>query len=77
METDRYEVIFKNDLQHCFREFKPYIDQCYFNGCAHLSDRGCAVIEALQNGEIQKSRHESYCAMYEEAKKIKEWEYHK
>ncbi len=77
METDRYEVIFKNDLQDCFREFKPYLGHCYFNGCAHLSDRGCAVTEALQKGEITKSRHESYCAMYEEAKKIKEWEYHK
>lgn len=77
METERYEVIFKQELQHCFREFRSYLDQCYFNGCAHLSDRGCAVLEALEKGEIMKSRHESYCVMYEEAKKIKEWEYHK
>ena len=34
----------------------------------------CAVLQALAEGEIAPSRHESYLQMYEEAKQIKDWE---
>ena len=74
IETDRFETILKEDLQYCFREFKPYISDCKFTGCSHRSEKGCKVLEALKNGEISPSRHESYLQMYEKAKEIKEWE---
>ncbi len=74
LDTGQYEVILKDELQHCFREFSPYLDRCRFRGCSHTSEKGCAVIEAVNAGEIERSRHESYREMYEEAKKIKEWE---
>ncbi len=77
METERYDIIFKQDLQNCFREFRPHLNDCLFHGCSHVADRGCAVLDAVSQGLISKSRHESYCTMYEEAKKIKEWEYRK
>ena len=75
LETGRYEIILKDELQYCFREFQPYLDQCRFHGCSHVLDKGCAVLEAVKNGRISASRHSSYCIMYEEAKNIKEWEY--
>ena len=75
MDMDRYEIIFKDDLQYCFREFEPYLGKCQFYGCSHTAEKGCAVLEALREGNIQKSRHESYLSMYEDAKKLKEWEY--
>ncbi len=61
-------------LQDLFREFGPYIGRCRFTGCSHTCEQGCAVLEAVERGEIPASRHRSYCQMYEEAKSVKEWE---
>ncbi|MDE6502762.1 MAG: ribosome small subunit-dependent GTPase A [Ruminococcus sp.] len=72
-ETNRYDIIRKEELADCFREFRKY-NGCRFRDCSHTCEKGCQVIEALQNGEISASRHESYCTMYEEAKQLKEWE---
>ena len=74
LDTGRVDPIRKEDMQFVFREFAPYIDHCQYTGCSHTKEKGCAVLEAVQNGEIAASRHRSYCAMYEEAKGIKEWE---
>ena len=51
-----------------------YIGQCRFSDCAHVCEKGCAVVEAVEEGKISRSRYESYKTMYEEAKQIKEWE---
>lgn len=74
MDLERYEIILKDQLQHCFREFEPYLDGCRFTGCSHTKEKGCAVLQAVEEGAIAKSRHESYLALYEDAKNIKEWE---
>ncbi len=74
METDRYELIRKEELADCFPEFAPYTDDCYFTGCSHTVEKGCAVLAARKEGKIEPTRHESYCTMYAQAKEIKEWE---
>lgn len=74
IETMQMELIKKDELELCYREFEPYIGQCRFTGCSHTKEKGCAVLEALEKGEIAPSRHRSYCDMYEEAKQIKDWE---
>ena len=71
---ERMEIIRKDALQYCFREFEPYIMKCKFVGCSHVSEKGCAVLAAKEEGIIPESRHKNYCIMYEEAKQIKEWE---
>ncbi len=73
-ETNRYDVIRKEELAGCFREFEDYRDECRFRDCSHTCEKGCAVIEAVKQGMIPEIRHQSYCAMYEEAKQLKEWE---
>lgn len=73
-ETNQYDIIKKDELCDCFREFEQYKDNCRFRDCSHTKEKGCAVIEAVEKGEISKSRHTSYCEMYEEAKQIKDWE---
>jgi ribosome biogenesis GTPase len=73
-ETNKYEIIHKEELADCFTEFKKYKNDCKFHNCSHTKEKDCAVIEAVRNGEISESRHESYCRMYEEAKQIREWE---
>lgn len=73
-ETNKYDIIKKEELSSCFVEFREYMDDCKFKDCSHTKEKGCAVIEAVNNGDIAESRHKSYCYMYEEAKQIKEWE---
>ncbi len=73
-ETQKYDIIRKDELADCFPEFRPYQGKCRFQDCAHVKEKGCAVIEAVSNGEIPVSRHTSYIEMYEEASQIKEWE---
>ena len=73
-DLDKMELTVKEELQYAFRDFLPYIDQCRFRDCAHVSEMGCAVLEALQAGEIQPSRHESYVRLYKQVKEMKAWE---
>lgn len=74
MDIFQYDIIRKEDLQYCYREFAPYLNECKFTGCSHTVEKGCAVLQALQDGKIESSRHESYCQLYAEAKNLKEWE---
>ncbi len=68
------EIILKDDLPFAFREFEKYIGQCKFTSCTHVKDKGCRILQAVEDGEIPVSRHESYCAMFEQANSVKEWE---
>lgn len=74
IEPQKFQIILKDELENCFREFEPYIGKCKFTGCSHTKEKGCEILNALENGDISLSRHQSYVKMYEEAKNIKEWE---
>ena len=76
-DVDENEIILKDDLPYSFKEFEKYIGECKFTSCLHVKDKGCRIIQAVNDGEIPVSRHESYCTMMEEAKNIKEWEIRK
>lgn len=73
-ETNRCDIIRKEELAGCFREMAEFTDQCRFKDCSHTCEKGCAVLDALGEGKISESRHTSYCTMYDEAKQLKEWE---
>ncbi len=64
----------KENLANCFYDFAPFIDGCRFSTCSHTKEKGCAVIEAVKKGKIEKSRHQSYMALFEELKDLKEWQ---
>ena len=74
VDLQRYEMIDKEQLQYCFPEFEKYLGQCRFTSCAHTCEKGCKILEAVQNGEIAESRHKSYVQMYYEVKDIKHWQ---
>ena len=74
VDLQRYELIEKEALQYCFPEFEPYLGQCRFTSCAHVCDKGCRVLQALGDGDIEPTRHSSYVAMYNEVKDIKHWQ---
>lgn len=72
--TESKLLIRKENLPFCFKEFLPYLGTCKFSSCTHIADKGCKICEAVKNGEIMKSRHESYIEMYNDVKDIKDWE---
>ena len=73
-ETEQMDLVLARDLEYAFPEFAPYLGQCRFTGCAHVKEKGCAILAAVENGEIAKTRHESYVKLYESVKDLKEWE---
>jgi len=73
-EVEMIRTIPKEDLQFAFREFSPYIGKCRFQDCMHLKEPGCAVVQAVLDGEVPKSRHASYMRLYELSAQQKSWE---
>ncbi|MCD8118378.1 MAG: ribosome small subunit-dependent GTPase A [Lachnospiraceae bacterium] len=59
------------ELKGYFPEFAPYEGTCRFPGCVHRSEPDCSVKDAVENGQIHRSRYESYAAFYEELKERK------
>ena len=74
IEFSGENLFLANELELCFREFSEHIPMCRFNGCNHINTKGCAVMEAVENGSISKSRYDSYVAMFDELKNIKSWQ---
>ncbi len=52
------------ELGHYFREMRALMNECRFNNCRHVNEPGCSVIKAVENGEIEISRYESYLSIY-------------
>ena len=47
-------------LKEYYPEFFPYEGQCRFSPCYHLSEPGCAVLEAMREGQLSQARLERY-----------------
>lgn len=73
-DTDQMDIILKENLQYAFPDFTPYIGKCQFHDCSHRREPGCAVVQAMNAGEIETVRYESYVRLYEKAEQIKAWE---
>ena len=54
----------KQELSHFFPEMRERMHDCRFNNCRHINEPGCAVLDALEAGEIEVSRYESYLSIY-------------
>ncbi len=73
-DTDQMEVILKENLQYAFPDFADHLGKCQFHDCSHRKEPGCAVRQALEAGQIEQTRYDSYLRLYEKAAQIKEWE---
>ena len=73
-DTDQMDIILKENLQYAFPDFGAYIGKCRFDDCSHRKEPECAVRSALEAGEIEKTRYESYLKLYEKASQVKLWE---
>ncbi|MBQ0102181.1 MAG: ribosome small subunit-dependent GTPase A [Firmicutes bacterium] len=70
----RFDFLDKEVLPNNFPEFGEYIGRCRYTKCTHLCEEGCAVVAALEEGKIPRSRHDSYVAIYGELKNKHSWE---
>ena len=50
----------KQELSHYFPEMRERLVNCQFNDCLHINEPGCAIKEAVVNGEINEDRYVSY-----------------
>ena len=73
-DTDQMEVLLKENLQYAFPDFAPYLGECQFHDCSHRAEPNCAVRAAVESGDIEKTRYDSYLRLYEKASQIKQWE---
>lgn len=53
----------REEVGHYFREIFRIGRECRYSDCVHIDEPGCAVCEAVKNGDIAFSRYESYLSM--------------
>ncbi|WP_207536479.1 ribosome small subunit-dependent GTPase A [Desertivirga arenae] len=54
----------KQELGHFFPEMRERLNECKYHNCRHINEPGCAVMEAVEEGEIDESRYESYLSIF-------------
>ena len=64
LDFEHFDFMTLDELPYSFREFDDYIGLCRYTKCTHLKEEGCAIIEAIKNGDISRERHESYVSLY-------------
>ena len=63
------------ELPTCFPEMRPFIGNCRYADCRHITEPGCRVREALETGAVRRDRWESYRVLLEELESApEEWE---
>ncbi len=73
LDFERFDFFDKEDLPLTFREFLPYIGACRYTKCTHTKEAGCAILQAVKDGSIAPSRHQSFLSLYEVLKKKTKW----
>ena len=66
LDMPEYDIYQVRDL---FPEFRELQAGCRYADCLHINEPQCAVKEALETGDIARSRYGSYLIMTEEVKK--------
>ena len=57
-------------LRESFADVEELASQCLFHDCKHRNDKGCAIRAAVESGELDRSRYESYLKLDEEIEKL-------
>jgi ribosome biogenesis GTPase len=60
----------EGQLERAFADFRPFLGKCRFYNCHHLQEPGCAILEAVDDGEIRPERHALYAQLVHEASQI-------
>jgi len=55
----------RQEVSHYFPEMRERLTNCQFNNCLHINEPGCAIKEAVINGDINEDRYVSYVNILE------------
>jgi ribosome biogenesis GTPase len=61
----------KEEIGHYFRDIFRISRNCRYSNCQHTGEPGCAVYQAVANGEIALSRYESYLSILDDTQESK------
>ena len=73
LDLIRFDFFPLEELPLTFREFVPLLTECRYTKCTHTKEEGCAILQAVREGRIAPSRHESFLEMYTDLKTKKKW----
>lgn len=54
-------------IEETFAEITELAHQCQFHDCTHGHEKGCAVLEAVKNGEVSEKRYQNFFKMKKES----------
>lgn len=74
LDFEHFDFFGKDDLPDTFPEFAELLGTCKYTKCTHTKEDGCSILAAVRSGEIAKSRHDSYLALYEVLKNKHAWD---
>lgn len=74
LDFERFDFFELDDLKETFREFENYIGLCKYTKCSHTKEEGCAILGAVKEGKIPKTRHENYRMLYDVLKNKHKWD---
>ena len=78
IKTLAFNNLEPQDVAHNFREFFAVSENCKFGGnCLHRNEPGCAVKDAIEQGEISELRYINYLTILEEVEDQNYWERHR
>lgn len=53
----------RTEIAERFPEMRKYMHKCHFSNCTHIHEPGCAVVNAIEKGNIALSRYENYLSI--------------
>ena len=54
-------------LDETFSEILEISRMCKFSNCSHTSEKGCAILSAIETGELSEQRYQNYLKMKKES----------
>ncbi len=74
LDFENFNFFKLEDLPHNFPEFERQLGCCKYTKCTHRKEDGCAILKQVEEGTIARSRHNSYCTLYELLKNKHDWD---
>ena len=58
----------RSELEHGFREYRVWQGHCRFRNCRHDREPGCAIREAVEAGDVDASRHDTFLRLCQQSR---------
>ena len=60
-------MLFRSGIDETFTEITRLSEQCQFKDCTHFIEKGCAVLKAVENGQVPEKRYQNFIKMKKES----------